>query len=531
MIVISNIITDLNDSEASAIDIAIKKIGISYEDVSDSFILKTSVDARHQKRPQLVSSVGLITKLNEKSFVSKLNKNNVSFRNTINKLPSIPFGNEKLESNPVIVGFGPAGMFAGLILAKMGYCPIIIERGAPVDNRVNDVNLFWNSGKLNTQSNVQFGEGGAGTFSDGKLTTRINDPLCEFVLNEFVRFGAPTDILKKAKPHIGTDYLRNVVKEIKKEIISLGGNILNYSKLTDIKVKNNKIEKIYINGEPIPCSALILAIGHSARDTFEMLFQKDIVVECKPFSIGVRIEHLQSDIDKGLYGNYAGHPMLPKGEYQLSLRKNDRAVYTFCMCPGGTVVASSSEENTIVTNGMSEFARNKDNANSAIVVSVSQKDFGENPQNAISFQRKYEKLAFDIGGKNYSAPAQSVGAFLSQKNALEINRINPSYSLGVKSCDFNAVFPSFISSMMRDGILSFGRKIRGFDANDAILTGIETRTSSPIRILRNSDFESISVSGLYPCGEGAGYAGGIMSAAVDGIKTALAFCSKYKPLK
>ena len=530
MIVVSDIVTNLNDDPVSSIEKAKKLLNLSNNDITDCFVLKTSIDARHRKQPQLVSSVGFITKKDEKKLVSKLNYSKISFRNVCSALPKAVCGQAKLKNRPVVVGFGPAGMFAGLVLAKYGYRPIILERGAEIDKRVKDVSLFWETGKLDTQSNVQFGEGGAGTFSDGKLTTRINDPLCDYVLNEFVRFGAPNEILKKAKPHIGTDYLREVVKSIKNEIISLGGEVLNHSQLTDIVVKNGKIERIFVNNSPTACSALILAIGHSARDTFEMLLSKEIMVQTKPFSIGVRIEHLQEDINSGLFGKYAGHPLLSKGEYQLSLRKNDRAVYTFCMCPGGTVVPSSSEADTVVTNGMSVFARDGKNANSALVVSVSERDFGVNPMDAINFQRKYEKAAFAAGGYNYSAPAQNVGSFLNGKAELEIGRVEPTYALGVKECDFNTIFPSEISDMMKCGLNDFGRKIRGFDADDAILTGIETRTSSPVRILRGESLESVSVSGLYPCGEGAGYAGGIMSAAVDGIKAAIALIEKYKPM-
>lgn len=529
MIVVSDIITNLNDNPDYSIEKAKKLLAISDNDISDCFILRTSIDARHRKQPQLVSSVGFITNKDEKKLVKKLNNSKISFRNVSSSLPKAVNGQTPLRNRPVVVGFGPAGMFAGLVLAKYGYRPIILERGSEVEKRVKDVSLFWQTGKLNTQSNVQFGEGGAGTFSDGKLTTRINDPLCDFVLNEFIRFGAPTEILKKAKPHIGTDYLREVVKSIKSEIVSLGGEVLNNSQLTDLVIKNGKIEQIFVNDSPIPCSALILAIGHSARDTFEMLLNKDIIMQTKPFSVGVRVEHLQEDINSSLFGKYAGHPLLSKGEYQLSLRKNDRAVYTFCMCPGGTVVPSSSEADTVVTNGMSVFARDGKNANSALVVSVSGKDFGDNPMDAINFQRKYEKAAFAAGGYNYSAPAQNVGSFLNGKAELKIGRVEPTYALGVKECDFNAIFPTEISDMMKYGLIDFGRKMRGFNANDAILTGVETRTSSPVRILRGEDMQSVSVSGLYPCGEGAGYAGGIMSAAVDGIKAAIALIEKYKP--
>ncbi|MEE1279843.1 MAG: hypothetical protein UHH95_03305 [Oscillospiraceae bacterium] len=531
MIVVSGIITALSEDISVAIDKAQKLLNIDAADIKERFVVKTSIDARHRKQPQFVSSIGFTTYQNEEKIVRNCNNKNITFRKLSDNLTQITYGDKVLTHRPVIAGFGPAGMFAGLVLAQNGYSPIIIERGEGVDKRVESVEKFWKFGKLNTQSNVQFGEGGAGTFSDGKLTTRINDPLCDYVLKEFVRFGAPDEIIKKAKPHIGTDNLRNIVKEIKNEIIKFGGEVLTNAQLTEISLKNGNLESISINGNSFACSALFLAIGHSARDTFEMLMQKSILFEAKPFSIGVRIEHLQSDINNGLYGKYAGHPMLSQGEYQMSLRKNDRAVYTFCMCPGGFVVPSSSEQDTVVTNGMSEFARDRKNANSALVVSVSPKDFGENPRDAIEFQRKYERAAFKAGGGNYLAPAQTVGCFLEQKIGLEINRIEPSYSLGVNPCDFNAIFPSSISSMMRDGILAFGRKIQKFDANDAILTGIETRTSSPVRILRDENHEAVSAKGLYPCGEGAGYAGGIMSAAVDGIKTALKFMQKYGPIK
>lgn len=531
MIIVTNVLTSINDKSDYAINKAIEIAKIPYKNILESFIIKTSIDARHGKMPVFVSSVGFYTNLNEESFVQKFKNKNITFRKNDFALPKIIKGKTKLKNRPIIVGFGPAGMFAGLILAQNGYEPVIIERGEDVDNRVKSVNNFWKNGVLNEKSNVQFGEGGAGTFSDGKLTTRINDPLCEYILKEFVRFGAPDEILKKAKPHIGTDKLRNIIKEIKKEIISLGGSVFTSTQMTDIIIKNGNVDSIIAGTNSLPCQALVLAIGHSARDTFNLLFEKNMAVETKPFSIGVRIEHLQSDIDAGLYGKYAGHPMLPKGEYQLSLRENGRAVYTFCMCPGGFVVPSSSEKATVVTNGMSEFSRDGKNANSALVVSVSQKDFGSNPWDAIEFQRKYEKLAFLSGGENYCAPAQTVGDFLNKKDCLNINRVNPSYSLGVKACDFNAVFSKPISDMLELGLNDFGRKIRGFNAPDAVLTGIETRTSSPVRILRDENHQSISVKGVYPCGEGAGYAGGIMSAAVDGVKTAISIMQSFSPSK
>lgn len=528
MIVVSNIISKLDDGTDKVIDIAKNTAKFPSNSIIDAFIIKTSIDARKGKKPQFVSSVGFNLNIDEKKFVSQ-KKVNVSYKDDSSELPKIEFGNKKSETPPVIIGFGPAGMFLGLVLAKNGYNPVIFERGEDVDKRVKSVENFWLTGKLNKQSNVQFGEGGAGTFSDGKLTTRINDSLCNYVLNEFVRFGAPSEISHKAKPHIGTDLLRNIVKEIKKEIISNGGKVYTSSQLTDVIIKNNSVSAIKINNQTLPCSNLFLAIGHSARDTFEMLIQKAVPMEVKPFSIGVRIEHLQQDINSSLYGKFANHPLLPQGEYQLSLRHNNRAVYTFCMCPGGRVVPSSSEEYSVVTNGMSEFARNEKNANSALVVSVSEEDFGKNPRDAIEFQRKYEKIAFELGNKNYSAPAQTLDCFKNKKIGLNIRNIKPSYSLGVVPCDFNKVFSPQITEMLHLGIDNFGKKIKCFNSDDAILTGIETRTSSPLRILRGEDRQSILIKGLYPCGEGAGYAGGIMSAAVDGVKTAISFMQNYKP--
>lgn len=526
-IIVSQIETSLKAKKEDIIAAALKKVGLSSSDIIRSEIHKTSLDARKQQNIKFVSSVYF--ELNSPALEDKLceRENNCSTMKKDKLSPTI--GNTKLDGRIVIAGFGPAGMFAALTLAEYGYNPIVFERGADVDERVNKVNSFWNNGELDTQSNVQFGEGGAGTFSDGKLTTRIKDPLCNHVLEKFVEFGAPKEVLTKAKPHIGTDNLRNIVKAIRERIIELGGEIRFNSPITDIDVKNSAIAGISSNGNKIRTQNLVIAIGHSARDTFEMLLKKNVFIEPKAFSVGARIEHTQESVNKSLYGSNYNNPMLPQGEYQLSHRRGDRCVYTFCMCPGGFVVPSSSEEGTVVTNGMSEFSRNQTNANSALVVSVSPNDFGKEPLDGVKFARSIEEKAFLLGGRNYKAPAVSVGSFLDSRAKIEKNCVIPTYANGVTPTDFDELFPKFITDMMREGLYSFSRKMDCFGEKTAVLTGAETRTSSPIRITRNENFQSINVKNLYPCGEGAGYAGGIMSAAVDGIKIALEIMKNFAP--
>ncbi|MEG1994616.1 MAG: NAD(P)/FAD-dependent oxidoreductase, partial [Oscillospiraceae bacterium] len=499
------------------------------DEIESITISKSSVDARKQDDIKIVMSVVIKAKVNEEVAVSKANSNDVKYCKSQNF--QIQQGTEKLETRPVVVGFGPSGMFSALLLAKKGYKPIVIERGSKIDERVGFVKNFWENAVLNTETNVQFGEGGAGTFSDGKLTTRISDERCSFVLEEMVRFGATEDILTKAKPHIGTDKLRLIVKNIREEIISLGGEVRFNEKLLDIKLSENKVKSVVTTKDEIPCENVILAIGHSARDTFEMLCQKEIFMEPKGFSVGVRIEHLQEDINFGLYGKHKNHEALPVGEYQLSKRIDGRGVYTFCMCPGGFVVPSASEENTVVTNGMSEYNRSQKNANAAVVVEVNPKDFGNGILDGVNFQRRLEKAAFLNNTACYKAPVQTVGKFINDQVGAEIKRVQPSYEIGVKDGSFKDIFPSFVTEMMKIGIKDFGRKIKGYDADDALMTGVETRTSSPIRITRGGDMQSISVQGLYPSGEGAGYAGGIMSAAVDGLRVAQTIIERYAPME
>ncbi|KRQ87176.1 putative thiazole biosynthetic enzyme [Caloramator mitchellensis] len=493
-------------------------------------IIKESVDARRKGKIDFVYQVEFETD-NDLQVVIKAKNKDVVLEDIQESL-TIEYGKEKLNYRPVIIGTGPAGLFAGLVLAKNGYKPIIFERGAKVEDRDLHVKKFWEERNLNTESNIQFGEGGAGTYSDGKLTTRIKDKRCDFVLDEFVNCGAPEEIKFVSKPHIGTDILKIVVKNIRNKIIELGGEVHFNSKLTDINIKDGKIKSIVINDSTeIPVETVVLAIGHSARDTYEMMFNKGILISQKPFAIGVRIEHPQWMIDVNQYGKFAGHPRLKAADYRLTYTtKMGRPVYSFCMCPGGVVVAAASEENSVVTNGMSEFARDKENANSAIVVGINTSDFGsEHPLAGVEFQRKYEQLAFKVAGGNYNAPIQLVGDLFKDKRTTKLGEVNPSYPIGYEFVNLRECLPSFVVDSIKEALYDFDKKITNFARFDAILTGVETRTSSPIRIERNEDLESSNVTGLYPAGEGAGYAGGIISAAVDGIKVAEKIMQKYKP--
>ena len=528
-IIVSNIKTGLNQGREDIFRIACRTAHLNREQVREIYLVKSSVDARKRDQIHIVSSVCLEVDGDEEYYVQRANYKNVA----VQKKEELSFstGKQKLEHPPVIVGFGPAGLFAGLVLARLGYEPIILERGADVDSRVEAVEDFWQNRRLNLQTNVQFGEGGAGTFSDGKLTTRISDPRCGYILDELIRHGAPEEIRYKQKPHVGTDHLRHVVKAIRQEIIELGGQVRFGVKMERILRKNGKICAVLTSEGELPAEQVILAIGHSARDTFEMLLEEQVFLEQKPFSVGVRVEHPQTLIDQGLYGQYAGHPALPKGEYQLSHRLNGRGVYTFCMCPGGVVVPSSSEEDTIVTNGMSHFARDGENANSAVVVSVDSSDFGEGPLAGVAFQRKLERDAFELAGKTYEAPAQTVTAYLGGKLSLDKCTTKPTFACGVVERDLNQLFPAEVNKMLHLGFGVFNGKIRGFGGDKAVITGPETRTSSPVRITRNEEMQAIGIGGLYPCGEGAGYAGGIVSAAVDGVRVAQKIAEQFKPLR
>ena len=500
-----------------------KELRIEKEKIKRFSIARRSVDARKKNDVKFIISVNAQIEGDEKKVISRAKSKNVTtakpFTYKIEKC-------REMKNPPVIVGFGPAGLFAGLFLARAGANPIILERGEDVDSRTKAVENFWNNREFSPLSNVQFGEGGAGTFSDGKLNTGTKDIRSRIVLEEFVAHGAPDEILYNAKPHIGTDKLKSTVKNIREEIISLGGKVYFSTKLTDINIKNGAVTGAVAeqNGKKLifDTENLILAIGHSARDTFEMLYNKGIFMEQKPFSVGARIEHLQKNTDKAQYGEFAGKGHLGAADYKLSEHlENGRGVYTFCMCPGGMVVGASSEENTVVTNGMSEFARDRTNSNAALLVGVNPSDFGsDNPLAGVEYQRKLEKAAFLLGSENYNAPAQRVEDFLQNRKTAAFGEVIPSYLPGVEPSNLREILPGYVSESMAQAIIKMDRKLHGFANGDAVLTGVETRSSSPVRISRNAEYQSVTLSGLYPCGEGAGYAGGIVSAAVDGIKLA-----------
>ncbi|MDO5125543.1 MAG: NAD(P)/FAD-dependent oxidoreductase [Ruminococcus sp.] len=525
-IIVNQIKTNLNAQVDDIISMAVKKSKINRSDIDTAEIYKTSLDARKQDNIQFVHSVFISLKDSSKEKLVCSDCKDLNYVENSNVVPVI--SDVKKDGRVVIAGFGPAGMFCGLLLAENGYRPIILEKGSDVDKRTVDVDRFWKTGHLDINSNVQFGEGGAGTFSDGKLTTRIKDPACRYISERFVEFGAPHEILTKAKAHIGTDNLRLIVKKIRQRIIALGGEVRFDNELVDFTYNNGQISSVKTINDVIPCSALVLAIGHSSRATFEMLSNKGVFLEAKAFSVGARIEHSQLAVDQSLYGKNTGNPLLPKGEYQLSHRdSNGRAVYTFCMCPGGVVVPAASEDGATVTNGMSYFARDGLNANAAMVVSVTPKDFGHAPLDGMNFARQIERNAFACVG-SYSAPATTVRGFINDKPDLSSDII-PSYALGIKPVNFKNIFPEFVTNMMKTGLSVFSRKMRCFADENAILTAPETRTSSPVRITRTDELHSLSIQNLYPCGEGAGYAGGIMSAAADGIRIALKVMSTQAP--
>jgi hypothetical protein len=518
---INNISLGLDEDTRELKAKAAKKLKLSEDRISSLNILKESVDAR--KKDSIKLNYALEVRVDgEEQLVKRLKDKDVLLYKADEK-EEFAFGSRKLSSRPVVVGMGPAGMFAALELARNGYRPLVIERGEAVEQRDESVKAFWEKGVLNPESNVQFGEGGAGTFSDGKLTTRIKDCRCDQVLREFVKAGAPEEIVYSGKPHIGTDVLKVVVRNIRREIESLGGTILFSHRLEDIRIENGSIRSITVNGEETACQALLLAIGHSSRDTYGMLFGKGIMLEQKPFAIGVRIEHSQQMINESQYGKFAGHPRLKAADYRLThtCEATGRGVYSFCMCPGGQVVAAASEEGLLVTNGMSDYSRDKENANSAIVVSVGGADFKDSsPLAGMEFQRHFEKLAFEAGGGGYLAPVQTAGDFLEDRPTSKLGSIVPTYTPGYRFADMRGCLPICVIESLKDGLIHFNKKIKNFSDENSILTGIETRTSAPLRILRNQNFQSANVAGLFPSGEGAGFAGGIISSAVDGMKSA-----------
>ena len=512
MLRIENIKVKEELNKESLLPIACKKARVNIKDVKASRIFKKSIDARN--KDNIFFNYALDIMLEDESkypFLKKVDNDLEDLNIAINR---------KSSFSPVVIGSGPAGLFCSLYLARNGAKPILIEQGKEVSQRIKDVNDFREKGILNSRSNVQFGEGGAGTFSDGKLTTGISSKLCRRVLHDFVSFGGPEELEYINKPHIGTDKLVEIVKNIREEIIKNGGTVCFEEKFIGFESKDGKIISCITDKRKIETDCIVLAIGHSARDTFEMLKENGIKMEKKNFSVGVRIEHKQALINEAQYGK---NPKLklPPAEYKLVYHdeKTGRSCYTFCMCPGGEVIASSSEEGTIVTNGMSGFARDKENANSALLVNVTPDDFkGESPLEGMYFQKEIEQKAFEIGGKNYHAPCQRLSSFLNKET---IETVNPTYMPGITETDISGIFPDYVVNTLRDGILYFDTKIKGFADGGAILTAPETRSSSPVKIVRNDKFMSESMYGLYPCGEGPGYAGGIMSAAVDGINVAI----------
>ena len=498
-----------------------RELRIESSAIQSVSLFRRSVDARKKDNIFFLCSLDVKLNISEDSVLRKA-KNAVKVKPYHYAVPAW-----KGSVSPVVVGMGPAGLFAALILAQSGAKPIVIERGRDVDSRTTDVDTFWKTGQLHTDSNVQFGEGGAGTFSDGKLNTGTKDSRQRKVLEEFARHGAPEEILYNAKPHIGTDKLKLTVKNLRNEIIALGGKVLFETKLTGFQSANGKITAAVIERdgkeETIETDSIILAIGHSARDTFEMLCEKALPLEAKPFSVGARIEHLRENIDKAQYGKFAGNKNLGAANYKMNVHtSNGRGAYTFCMCPGGKVVNASSEDGLLCTNGMSEFARDDVNSNAALLVSVTPEDFqSESPLGGMYYQRNLEAKAYALGGGNYHAPVQRVEDFLNGVKSQRLGEVTPSIAPAYSLSDLNTALPEEICASMKQAIVEMGEKLRGFDHPEAVLTGVETRSSSPVRILRNSEtLESVGMRGLYPCGEGAGYAGGIISAAVDGIKCA-----------
>jgi uncharacterized FAD-dependent dehydrogenase len=539
MLRLSEIKLPLDHSEGDLSLAVAQRLGLVEQDLLELTVFKRSYDARKKHNILLIYQVDVVlSEANEKVVLEKFAVQptvriapDIRYQFVAQAQPDFPTAEQQ---RPIIIGFGPCGLLAALLLAQMGLKPIVLERGEEVRQRTKDTWDLWRKGKLNTESNVQFGEGGAGTFSDGKLYSQVKDKrhLGRKVLEEFVKAGAPEEILFLSKPHIGTFKLVKMVETMRGEILRLGGEIRFGVKVetlhrevggVDGSNDGGQVTAVTLsNGETLHSRHVVLAVGHSARDSFEMLLAEGVYIEAKPFSIGFRIEHPQSVIDKARFGEQAGHPILGAADYKLVHHcANGRSVYSFCMCPGGTVVAATSEEGRVVTNGMSQYSRNERNANAAIVVGITpEQDYPGDVLAGIALQRDLESLAYQLGGENYCAPAQLVGDFLQNKASTALGSVQPSYQPGVSLGDLSKALPDFAVAAIREAIPAFDKKIKGFAMADALLTGVETRTSSPICIRRGKDFQSINTTGLYPAGEGAGYAGGILSAAIDGIKVA-----------
>ncbi|ADV88165.1 NAD(P)/FAD-dependent oxidoreductase [Vibrio vulnificus] len=524
MIRLTELRLPLDHEEGALLEAITAKLGIPAEQVLSFSMFRRGYDARKKTNIQLIYTLD-IEVANQDKLLAKFS-NDPHVRETPDmEYKYVAQAPANLTERPIVIGFGPCGLFAGLVLAQMGFNPIIVERGKEVRERTKDTFGFWRKRTLNPESNVQFGEGGAGTFSDGKLYSQVKDPnfYGRKVITEFVEAGAPEEILYVSKPHIGTFKLVTMIEKMRAKILELGGEIRFSTRVDDIHMEDGQITGVTLsNGEELKSRHVVLAVGHSARDTFEMLHERGVYMEAKPFSVGFRIEHKQSMIDEARFGPNAGNPILGAADYKLVHHcKNGRTVYSFCMCPGGTVVAATSEEGRVVTNGMSQYSRAERNANSAIVVGISPEiDYPGDPLAGIRFQRELESNAYRLGGENYDAPAQKIGDFLKGRDPSALGDVEPSFTPGIKLTDLEKALPPFAIDAIREAIPAFDRKIKGFASEDGLLTGVETRTSSPVCIKRDKEYQSVNLKGFYPAGEGAGYAGGILSAGIDGIKVA-----------
>lgn len=535
MIRLNQVKLPLDHNEHALQAYVLTTLNITEQQLVNIHVFKRGYDARKKNNITLIYTLDLtLSDVDEAQLLLRFEKNPNVRTSPNTDYQYVATAPAELTERPIVIGMGPCGLFVALMLAQMGFKPIVLERGKSVHERAKDTFRFWRTSELNTESNVQFGEGGAGTFSDGKLYSQVKDPGFKGlkVKQEFVAAGAPAEIIYVSKPHIGTYKLVTMVEKMRSQIIALGGDIRFETRVEEINIEDVEGQKqvtgVTLNGgEVINSRYVTAAIGHSARDTFQMLHDKGVYMEAQSFSIGFRIEHKQEMIDRARFGINAGHPILGAADYKLVHHcKNGRSVYSFCMCPGGVVVAATSEEHAVVTNGMSQYSRSERNANSAIVVGISPEDFNNDPLQGVALQRKLERHAYIMGGSNYDAPAQMVGDFLAAGKGKPFENVEPSYKPNVKMTDLSEALPQFAIDAIREALPEFAKKIRGFDSKDAMLTGVETRTSSPVQIKRGADFQSINTQGLYPGGEGAGYAGGILSAGIDGIKIAEAVALK-----